>query len=83
MSSIKEKPELYRSDIMELYDRSLKCLADLSAIAADRNFSITIDISTSGKITFKTYEFTKDKLYMKEQEISADCITYRESEYKN
>lgn len=83
MSSIKERPELHRSDVMELYDRSLLCLTDLAAIASDKNFSITIDITSSGKISLKTYEHTKEKLYMKEQEVSAEHITYKETEYKN
>lgn len=80
--SSKEKPVLNRSDIIELYDRSAVCLTDLLAIACDKNFEIEISIDPSGKISFKTCEFTEDRTYVKEQIVSSDYIGYHDYEMK-
>lgn len=81
MSRVKKEPELMKSDLMELYSRSLLALTDLMAIANDKGFDISIFINDNGTIDFKTWEMTSEKMYSKNYSVSGDSITYAESEY--
>lgn len=82
MSRIKNEPELMKSDLMELYSRSLLALTDLMAIAADKGFDIEIRIDDKGSIDFRTWESTPEQMHYKSYKMTTGSVEYSEKEYK-
>lgn len=61
----KEKEEIRKSDVIEIYDRCKRALYDLSGIAYDKKCDISISINDEGKITLSVKEDTAKYMYIK------------------
>ena len=57
---LKTKSEIQKSDVIELFDRSRMAMFDLSQIASDKDFELSISIKSSGSIWFEVIESCED-----------------------
>lgn len=80
MRHLKEKPDLNKSDVIELFDRSKMALVDLMQIAVDKNFRIEIDITEQGDIDFIVTENCVEKDYTMHLSKGVKRTSFTESE---
>lgn len=79
---MKEKSTVYKSDLMEMYDRAKMCRLDMLDFATRNGVEINLRIDAKGQTTMQIVEHTKDKLYFKELVQTEKVFKYQEIENK-
>lgn len=78
----KKDPELRRSDLNEMYDRSNLFMYDIAQICADKQCDVHINITSDGAISFELVEDCEDRYCYKRQYQSDGYTKYEETSVK-
>lgn len=79
---MKEKSSIYKSDVLEMFDRTKMSRFDMLDFATRNEAEITIRVNPKGESTLQIIEQTKDKVYFYELSQGDTSIRYQEVERK-